>query len=190
MPVGVPDYIAAAFARADRPQSVPSAGLAGRLPTWPDTSFSSRSPFAAPAQTASSGGTHASEQLSAAFQGSAAASWDAAAAAADADPIKQVQMRFRSRAAPPPPQQQQFASLSFPVHGIYPVPAPPWQQQQQQRQQHAASRFHSISQDSVVSQYRQQVRAPAGQNQFASRLAMPTTSSSYASATNQRCAPV
>ncbi len=68
-------------------------------------------------------------------------------------------MRFRARAssavhAPSPlprPHQQQFASLSFPVQATYLAAGSEEQQQQ------LTPRFQSVSQDSVVGQYRQHV---------------------------------
>ena len=160
IPADVPDYVAAVFTHADQPQSSPPAGLAGRLSTLPGTPFS-HSTVPAPAQTANAGGLVAFAQLSATSEGPPAAGWDAVAAAASADdPIKQVQMRFRARASPPHPRK--FTSLSFPAHGMYPALGPPWQQPRQQ--QTPAARFHSVSQDSVMNQYRQQVRRPAAPN--------------------------
>ena len=66
-------------------------------------------------------------------------------------------MRFRSRAmhAPPAPRpaEQQFVSLSFPVQATYLGAG----SEDIQQQQPATPRFQSVSQDSVVGQYRQHV---------------------------------
>ena len=166
-----------------RPQSVPPGTmLAGRLATWPDTAAGQQhgdnSNSLATALAALNQGRPSP------FEGFAASnlappppaapgSWDtrsfsSAAAAAVEDPIKQVQMRFRARSSsampalpPPPPRPQhhqgQFASLSFPVQATYLAAAGSEEQQQQQ----LTPRFQSVSQDSVVGQYRQHVSPPA-----------------------------
>ena len=164
---GLPAFVptGAAADPHDRPQSVPPAMLGNRLATWPDTGYSNGF---APALSAAHAAWPFADDLAGprlaspfAAESGGGGSNPAASAAVD-DPIKQVQMRFRARAQPvpqlppvPPLPKQQFASLSFPVHASYEGPG---QQQQQQQQQPATPRFQSISQDSVVGQYRQHVR--------------------------------
>jgi len=72
-------------------------------------------------------------------------------------------MRFQARASssavhalpsplPRPHHQQQFASLSFPVQATYLAAG------SEEQQQLLTPQFQSVSQDSVVGQYRQHVR--------------------------------